>query len=548
MTPRRPLLLLLPFVLLALAASAAARLDAKAWAEVEEQALRLFGTPGQRQAKADVVARLGGDGERRSWKLLVDGLVKEAEAWIEAEKGVQDKETQIQSVQSKPMAKRYPEEQENLRKWQEELKGLEAVAVEQRGAFGDITAAVAQGPDALRQSLLQRAKAAPEWPVRAAAVRVAAAHLADKEAYEFLLRSLEKDKDPRVRMAGVEAMAAVLSTPEAPKAPTPGEGATYAESAASLVIGRLADPDWGVQLLAVRIVTQHGMKRAVPHLINALAATSPRVAEAIGETLRAFTGQNFDPYADVWAKWWEDNREKFESDEAVQGGPSKRPFSDIHFYGLPIKSDRILFIIDVSDSMKHKTENVNPAEKWKPTTPTEDPNAPPPPPPPEEILSGPKIDVAKHELKKALKQLPRTAMFNLIAFNSAVVTWKDTMVEASEKNVEDALQWVRALGPKGSTYIDGALRTAFKIAGMGTWDRAYPEVYLDTIVLLSDGAPTDDGYPEAKDMDPEIILQHVREWNQFHRVVVHCIGIDMQPWIEFLKKLAAENGGTYVDR
>ncbi|MFV1959061.1 MAG: VWA domain-containing protein, partial [Planctomycetota bacterium] len=229
-----------------------------------------------------------------------------------------------------------------------------------------------------------------------------------------------------------------------------------------------------------------------------------------------------------------------------KGGKNERARPDLNFYGLPVKSDRVLFIIDASASMKLPTKNENPAEKWKgPVTP-EDGKAPPPPP--EEILSGPKIDVAKHELKKALQRLPETAKFNIVAFNSAVISWKDKMMTATPANKQNALKWVRALQPRGSTYIDGALRQAFRMAGLGATDKAYPEVNIDTMVLLSDGAPTDDGYPNAKLMDPNVILEHVREWNRQHRIVIHCIGVDMLPWIEFLKKLAAENGGKYVDR
>ncbi len=236
------------------------------------------------------------------------------------------------------------------------------------------------------------------------------------------------------------------------------------------------------------------------------------------------------------------------SEERIKAGKTDRPPSDAHFYGLPVKSDRILFIIDASSSMKLPTKNENPAEKWKPRAPVTGPSGPPPPPPPEEILSGPKIDVAKHELKKAIQQLPETSLFNIIAFNSAVLKWKDGMQEASNKNKKDALTWVRTLTPKGSTYIDGALRLAFRIAGIGAMDPKYQDVNVDTMILLSDGAPTDDGYPDAKFMDPNIILEHVREWNQHQRIVIHCIGVDMVASIEFLEKLAAENGGEYIDR
>jgi hypothetical protein len=122
------------------------------------------------------------------------------------------------------------------------------------------------------------------------------------------------------------------------------------------------------------------------------------------------------------------------------------------------------------------------------------------------------------------------------------------MVPADEKNKEDAYGWIRDMQPVGSTFIDGALRLAFKMAGMGAYDKAYPTVNVDTMIVLSDGAPTDNGYPDPKNMDPEEVLAHVREWNSQNRVIIHCIGIDnVVQGIQFMKKLAAQNGGTYTD-
>jgi hypothetical protein len=71
---------------------------------------------------------------------------------------------------------------------------------------------------------------------------------------------------------------------------------------------------------------------------------------------------------------------------------------------------------------------------------------------------------------------------------------------------------------------------------------------VDTIILMSDGAATDNSFPKSNLMDPEVILQHVREWNPHKRIVIHTIAVDMVEGVEFMKKLAAENGGTYLDR
>src|SRR5262249_27515374 len=109
------------------------------------------------------------------------------------------------------------------------------------------------------------------------------------------------------------------------------------------------------------------------------------------------------------------------------------------------------------------------------------------------------------------------------------------------------ISWFKDEPPSGSTYIDGALEMAFKLAGMGIIDKAYTPITVDTIFLLSDGAPTDNKDP-SKDMDPKEILEHVREWNKQRRVVINCVGIDnVVQGITFMKALAAQNGGTYVD-
>lgn len=533
-----------------------ARLDPKVWRQVEADAKRLFGQPGEKQAKLGLLAQALEDGEKRAWKLLILGLEKESQAWIDGARAVQAKEAEIAAVESLPFRKRSPANQTDLTRWKDELLQLEAVVAEQRDIVEAFTIALADGPAALRKDLVRAVKSGSDWTVRASAARILARHLGEKLSADAFRLLLEIDKDARVRMAALESLRGLeVPPPEGEPEEKPEDGAAPAldlqTTVEGFILGRLADKDWGVQLLAVEIVGQRDMRRAVPHLINALGFTSPRVGEAVGTLLQTFTGENFDPYADVWAKWWEENSEKFGTGEKVKGDRGEREFSDIHFYGLPVKSDRILFIIDTSDSMKLKTENENPAEKWKPSGPvTPKDGDGPPPPPPEEILSGPKIDVAKHELKKAIKNLPETAKFNIISFDSTIVVWNEKMVDATDSNKDEALKWVRALKPKGSTYIDGALRTAFRMAGLGAVDKAYPEVSIDTMVLLSDGAPTDSGAPgkQARLMDDEIILQHVREWNVHKRVVIHTVGVDMLPYIEFLRKLAAENGGKYVDR
>jgi len=508
--------------------TADARLAGKAWKAAETLFGTLFAQRGNPAGKRAVLATIAEDASGRAWRLMADGLFKEVVLFDEIMTEFVRASSEHGEIMQRGIKGFTADDENRAKTLQARLTELDAEIREERAALAAVVEAVSAGPEILRKNILQRAKTGA-WTARAAAVRVSVETMSEKASRAYLLKTIAGDKDPRVRMAGLDAL---------------GRAKTGWEA---LVIGRIADPDWPVQLRAVAICRERKVHKAVPHLINALTGARPRVAEALGVALRELTGENFEPYADVWGKWWADHAAEFKSDVAVKKG-SKAEFAEVKFYGVPIKSDRILFIIDVSGSMKLETKNDNPAARYKPPPPVTGRKGPPPPPPPEDIPSGPKIDVAKHELKKAIKRLPKGYTFNIIAFNQGAEHWQPTMMKATKKNKQSAYQWMRKLKPHGSTYIDGALRMGFKIAGLLNYDKRYPDISLDTIVLLSDGAPTNNSFPVSKKMDPQIILDHVREWNVNRQVVIHCIGVDMVDGIQFLKDLAKENGGTYVDR
>ena len=520
-----------------------ARLDGKTWRAVQSDAEQLFGKPGEREAKARVVGLLLKDNERRSRRLLVDALVKEVEAWVKVAKQSEEVIQKIDAVESKPVARRYPEEQKNLVRWREDLAGIDAQVREQQSIFNDFTADLGKAPESLRKYLYEKTKRKGSWPVRAAVARVAAANPKEEISAEHFSRAIAHDKDPRVRLAALDALRASTAT-AGDELEEKREGAR--EAARTLIFERLSDNDWTVQLRAIRIIQEQKIKEGVPYLIRAMSVGTPRVRDAFAQALRALTNEEFDAYPEIWAKWWEDHKEEYETREHFVFPPGNKIWPDTFFYGLRIRSDRILFIIDASASMKQLREIENPVEKWEPRVPPTGPGGAPPPPLPREVLRVSEMDIAKHELKKAIHGLPETAHFNIIAFSSAVLRWQDGAMEASPENKKNALTWVRGLPPRGHSYLDGALRLAFRMAGSSQVDARYEEASFDTFVLLSDGIPTDDGYPEAKAMDPRIILGHVRKWNGNLGIVINCIGLDTEG--DLLRKLAAENAGEFADR
>jgi len=363
-----------------------------------------------------------------------------------------------------------------------------------------------------------RSMRAGNWRARGYAASAAAAM---KDVPVAGPLKLLKDSDPRVRALVAE-----------------GFGLRKDPSVIS-ALGKVLvkDKAWQVRATIVKAFDVIGSIKATRFLIEALGKESGRLLEDTNAVLKAITGQNFDPDYRAWMGWYEKNKEKIEGGGQVKG-PKKLPRwkrrDGAEVYGLKTYSKRMLLLLDISDSMNSELGN--------PGAVTGDEEA--------ERWVGKKIDVAKKELKRVIRAFEPDSYFNIIAFNQLVQPWKPKMMKASQANKNEAYVWVRKLEAETSTYLYGALKKAFETAGMGATDPNYAPA-LDTILLLSDGAPTDNTMA-AKHMDPEKILKAVRAWNKLSKITIHVLAIDEEAHgdrgIRFLKSLARENNGTYRSR
>ncbi|MFT4541344.1 MAG: hypothetical protein ACI841_000638 [Planctomycetota bacterium] len=90
------------------------------------------------------------------------------------------------------------------------------------------------------------------------------------------------------------------------------------------------------------------------------------------------------------------------------------------------------------------------------------------------------------------------------------------------------------------TRLYDALDIAFRCAGRQSEDRYY-DTNVDTIVVLTDGAPIVNGKRDS----PPRIRSAVKRWNLNERVVLHIIGLgDQIP--KFMQLLAEDNGGQFA--
>lgn len=153
-----------------------------------------------------------------------------------------------------------------------------------------------------------------------------------------------------------------------------------------------------------------------------------------------------------------------------------------------------------------------------------------------------KLGKAKKELMPTIRGLSEDTYFDIIIFENDVKIWRKQMVKASSANKNLAIAYLEKLSSGGGTNISDALEKAFELAGDGATDATQP-LNVETIFLLSDGAPT-----AGAITNPDQIVEASRNWNQAKRVKIHTIGLGEDCDEAFMKKLASENGGNYIDK
>jgi len=153
-----------------------------------------------------------------------------------------------------------------------------------------------------------------------------------------------------------------------------------------------------------------------------------------------------------------------------------------------------------------------------------------------------KLQKARKELIPAIKGLPEDAVFDVIIFENTVRVWKSDMTEATKSNKLKAQTYLETLKAGGGTNIYDALKKAFDMAGDNVNDSVKP-VQVQTVFLLSDGAPS-----SGPETNPDAIREAVKKWNPYHRITIHTIGLGKDCDENFMKGLAADNNGIYIDK
>jgi VWA domain-containing protein/HEAT repeat protein len=342
---------------------------------------------------------------------------------------------------------------------------------------------------------------------------------ASSEPVRVALRGLlSAESEPLARAELIDALAAQNDVASAPV----------------LLKTYLVDESWLVRSHCAKALARLRSREAIPALIARLESEQGRSRTDVGQALTSLTGMNFRGNLTLWQRWWQDNQASFqvppvaEKKSAVE---EARESAGLTFFGITTESQRVLFVLDLSGSMEFSMTPKN--------NPDDDPGRPYDFPGKDEIS---RLTAAKRDLAKALGGLRDGGQFNLVLFASDVWTWDDQIVTMSPETRTEVTTYIDGLTAVGGTNIYGAIARALELAGAkpgGTWSKPS----IDTIYFLTDGKAS-----VGLTTDPEEILAYVREVNRSAGIVIHTIGLSGAQDAQLLRRLAEENGGTYVAR
>jgi hypothetical protein len=393
--------------------------------------------------------------------------------------------------------------------------------------------AIAQGGYRAESEALIECLGDRSWRVRFRAVQALEAR--EQRAAIPTIVELTRDKEPAVRCASIDALSGLRDA-----------------QVVDIAIVALDDDVWQVRSSAAAALLAVRAKRSIGPLIARMEVEQGRLLQEYARALEEITAKYFGMRTQMWRDWWTGIEQRFEipTDEQLAKAKAKRaenqarysPPGSTNYHGIETPSRSVLFIIDVSGSMENTV-----VEKER----FEDGDYP----------SMSRIDIVKTELQRTVEGLESYVKFNILAFATEVKSWKKKLVGCNVLNRKSAIDWVgrrEAIGGSskedlaragltgaanleaGKTNTYAVLMKALGVAGRGARDRAY-DVAVDTIFFLSDGRPT-----TGELVDPDDILAEVRAANELRKVVIHTIALgEFQK--EFMRTLARENGGVFVD-
>ena len=381
-------------------------------------------------------------------------------------------------------------------------------------------------PDLLRKALKEKDAEVRRMLLWSAERAALAGALGDEDRDKLekeLAKAVGRDKDAACRGAALFALAALRGAdavgPELARvaddkqpaarcgaarvAGDPGTGAGGLETLGVLA----ADEDASVRLASLFGLAERGAdgERAALELLVARLDGEPRLRMrwTAVETLQGLSGMGYRLDPRPWRRWLEGLPDDWTPAGGAPAAEAKneRGEASVSFAGLPLRSDRLAFLMDFSGSIWIEKDGKVPKDQ---------------------------IGV---ELERALDRLTPETAFNLIPYTRDPLPWREELVSAKPKEVAAAKAYFADCKARGAGNVYDAIQTAL----------ADPEV--DTIVILSDGKPSGGERWNIHLMIPALVEQA-----RYRPVAFDSIIVGEPDWIaKHWERLAEATGGRLVD-
>ncbi|MHC4840233.1 MAG: hypothetical protein ACYTDT_04620 [Planctomycetota bacterium] len=459
---------------------------------------------------------------------------------------------------------------------------VRAVLIESLAAFTDEKSVTKIGEAALDLDSVKR----PELALDQFDFFLALAKMKDVEAANKTIReAIAEEKNPFVKVAAIEAV-------------RQAEAVRFVDDVCNVL--REENKEWRTTwhivpinvFACLRDIVDSDDKDNVYKAVEAAIAweesnpqDNKRVYYFAYLMLYELTGEVAPLYKSVkYWEWWVEQMKAVGKAEADGKAPKKGKRSETDdpppVMGAPV-GNRIVFVIDTSDSMKYELKiDVDDLVKKKPKggpisgktkkEKEEEEKAGKEDPlkqlPWKEIET--KMDLARFELSRSIKALEGDYYFAVISYSSEVDCITGGFIKATKGNCSKWSKKVLDLEPDAMTNIHGGIMEGLRVSDAGN-DAEHPSVDkncvltgADTIVFLTDGWATWDDASVGKKTDKrnkvedsigdgpfvygEDIWPDILRHNIFRKVVISTIGIGNHDK-ELMKKLSKKTGGSYTD-
>ncbi|MCI4389938.1 hypothetical protein PGIGA_G00116840 [Pangasianodon gigas] len=146
-------------------------------------------------------------------------------------------------------------------------------------------------------------------------------------------------------------------------------------------------------------------------------------------------------------------------------------------------------------------------------------------------MHGRKIDQTRTAMLKILGDLAQDDYFGLIIFDSEVDVWKAELLQATERNVKQAKDFVKKINDRGATDINAAV-----LKGVDMIKRYPREGSASILILLTDGDPT------SGETNTDRIQENIKKAIG-GKFPLYCLGFGFDVNFDFLEKMALKNDG-----